>query len=327
MPKSPTVVTYSPAYTLVPTYECFNRCSYCNFRVDPNTDTWMSLDQAKAILTKLQGYGISEILILSGEVHPNSKRRSQWINHIYHLCKLALDLGFLPHTNAGPLHFEEMARLKEVNVSMGLMLEQVAPELMSTVHQQAPSKDPEMRLRQLEWAGQLQIPFTTGLLVGIGETEKDWSDTLRAIAQVHQQWGHIQEVILQPHSPGSQQIYQGTPFSSQQMPGLVALARQLLPTDIALQIPPNLVREPDILLACIEAGARDLGGIGPKDEVNPDYPHLTIQHLTSVLHPKEIELVPRLPLYPCYEDWLAPKLQAATTEWHEYFNTHSFHIP
>lgn len=321
MLKPPTIVTYSPAYTLVPTYECFNRCSYCNFRVDPNTDDWMSLTQAKTILTKLQGRGISEILILSGEVHPKSKRRSQWIDHIYHLCNIALDLGFLPHTNAGPLRFEEMARLKEVNVSMGLMLEQVTPELMSTVHRQAPSKDPETRLHQLEWAGQLQIPFTTGLLVGIGETQEDWSDTLRAIAQVHQKWRHIQEVILQPHSPGSHQTYQGSPFVAQQMPALVALARQLLPTDIALQIPPNLVQQPDILLSCIESGARDLGGIGPKDEVNPDYPHWTIQHLTSVLHPKDIELVPRLPFYPRYKRWLTPRLQGASSDWHRYFST------
>jgi len=311
--------TYSPAYTLVPTYECFNRCSYCNFRADPNTDGWMTQDQARSILTQLQGHGISEILILSGEVHPKSDRRSAWFAHIYDLCELALDLGFLPHTNVGPLSLEEMAQLKTVNVSMGLMLEQVTSALTQTVHRYAPSKEPEARLQQLAWAGQLQIPFTTGLLVGIGETEQDWRDTLEAIAQIHQQWGHIQEVILQPHRPGSQQAIEGQPFQLHQMPGLVALARQVLPEDITLQIPPNLVQHPQILLDCIQAGARDLGGIGPKDEVNPDYPHLTVEYLKQVLHPAGYGVAPRLPVYSTYESWLSPRLASAVAIWHQQF--------
>ncbi|MEM7769150.1 MAG: 7,8-didemethyl-8-hydroxy-5-deazariboflavin synthase subunit CofG [Cyanobacteria bacterium P01_A01_bin.37] len=305
------VVTYSPAYTLVPTYECFNRCSYCNFRVEPGTDAWMSLEQARAILSGLVGKGISEILILSGEVHPNSKRRSDWFHHIYRLCELALEMGFLPHTNVGPLSRDEMAQLRLVNVSMGLMLEQVTPQLMSTVHRYAPSKEPTARLQQLEWAGQLNIPFTTGLLVGIGETDQDWADTLEAIAHSHHRWRHIQEVILQPHSPGSQQDELGQPFLSYQMPKLVSLARRLLPEDIALQIPPNLVLEPEILLACIQAGATDLGGISPKDEVNPDYPHLSASYLADILNPHNINIVTRLPVYPHYEHWLSQRLQDA----------------
>ncbi len=319
--SSPSVcVTYSPAYTLVPTYECFNRCSYCNFRVDPNTDAWMTLDQATALLTNLQGRGICEILILCGEVHPKSDRRFHWFRHIYSLCELALKLGFLPHTNAGPLSLDEMAQLKTVNASMGLMLEQITPALMDTVHRHAPSKDPPSRIQQLEQAGRLQIPFTTGLLVGIGETDDDQDETLRAIARIHRQWGHIQEVILQPHSPGSQQSYTGTPFQPQQMPSLVARARQLLPEDIAIQIPPNLVQQPDILLACINAGASDLGGISPKDEVNPDYPHLTANHLAAILEPKQIGLTPRLPVYPRYKAWLSPQLQATAAAWQQHFS-------
>ena len=171
-------VTYSPAYTLVPTYECFNRCSYCNFRTAPGQSPWMALESAAKILRGLQTQGICEILILSGEVHPRSPRRNAWFERIYQLCELALKLGFLPHTNAGPLSFAEMERLKSVNVSMGLMLEQLTPELLKTVHQHAPSKMPQLRLQQLEWAGKLQIPFTTGLLLGIGETKIDWWDTL-----------------------------------------------------------------------------------------------------------------------------------------------------
>ncbi|MEB3214355.1 MAG: 7,8-didemethyl-8-hydroxy-5-deazariboflavin synthase subunit CofG [Leptolyngbyaceae bacterium] len=305
-----TVVTYSPAYTLVPTYECFNRCSYCNFRVEPGTDVWMSVEQARDILKGLTGQGIREILILSGEVHPHSKRRTEWFRRIYALCELALEMGFLPHTNAGPLTFQEMEQLKQVNVSMGLMLEQVTPHLMKTVHRHAPSKEPDTRIQQLEWAGQLRIPFTTGLLVGIGETEADWADTLGAIAQLHRQWGHIQEVILQPHSPGSRQAEIGQPFQPHQMPQLVSLAREILPDDIALQIPPNLVLQPDILVACIRAGASDLGGISPKDEVNPDYPHLSARYLAEVLNPHGIEIVTRLPVYPHYESWLSPRLRA-----------------
>jgi FO synthase subunit 1 len=99
-----------------------------------------------------------------------------------------------------------MRSLKQVNVSMGLMLEQLTPQLLQTVHRHAPSKVPEVRLQQLKWAGELRIPFTTGLLLGIGETKEDWWETMDAIAQLHSCYGHIQEVILQPHSPGTQQI-------------------------------------------------------------------------------------------------------------------------
>ena len=109
-------ITYSPAHTIVPTYECFNHCSYCNFRVQSGTDIWLSLDQAQKIFKQIDAI---EILILSGEVHPQSQRRSNWFERIYELCQLALEGGFLPHTNVGPLSFNEMAKLKQVNVSMG----------------------------------------------------------------------------------------------------------------------------------------------------------------------------------------------------------------
>jgi FO synthase subunit 1 len=309
------VVTYSPAYTLVPTYECFNRCTYCNFRVDPGGDRWMSLDAAAAQLKRLQHQGVIEILILSGEVHPRSSRRAAWFQRIYDLCQLVLSLGFLPHTNAGPLSRDEMAQLKPVNVSMGLMLEQMTPALQYTVHQHAPSKVPALRLQQLEWAGDLQIPFTTGLLLGIGETESDWVETLQAIARVHQRWGHIQEVIIQPHCPGTNQTWQGTAFPEDKLIQAVAIARQILPLDITLQIPPNLVSDQPSLLQCLEAGTRDLGGIGPKDEVNPDYPHPHDAELAAVLSQAGWQLQPRLPIYPRYDAWLPVPLQSAVTQW------------
>lgn len=297
------IVTYSPAYTVVPTYECFNRCSYCNFRTEPGKSPWLTLAEAEGKLTKLQCQGVCEILILSGEVHPHSSQRQAWFGRIYDLCELALSLGFLPHTNAGPLSYEEMAQLKKVNVSMGLMLEQLTPQLLQTVHRYAPSKIPEVRLQQLEWAGKLQIPFTTGLLLGIGETQEDWCQTLEAIANLHSAYGHIQEVILQPHSPGHLQTLDAPAFNPHQLPEVIAIARQILPADITIQIPPNLVPDTHWLLACLEAGARDLGGIGPKDEVNPDYPHPNYQELTEILTPAGWNLVPRLPIYPQYDTW------------------------
>lgn len=306
-------ITYSPAYTLVPTYECFNRCAYCNFRSDPGQSPWMSLQEATEILRSLLDTGIIEILILSGEVHPQSPRRAEWLKRIYDLCELALSWGFLPHTNAGPLSFEEMAQLKSVNVSMGLMLEQINPHL--AVHRHAPSKVPALRQQQLEWAGELGIPFTTGLLLGIGETPTDWQETLLAIAQIHQRWGHIQEVILQPHSPGSQQSLIGEAFPLDHLQEVVQLSRNILPPDIALQIPPNLVDTPEILLACLEAGATDLGGIGPRDEVNPDYPHPYHQALTDRLARSGWQLVQRLPVYPQYDPWLGDPLQAVVKQW------------
>lgn len=298
------VVTYSPAYTLVPTYECFNRCTYCNFRTDIGQSPWISLTQATQKLQELQSQGITEILILSGEVHPHSSQRKAWFQRIYDICELALSMGFFPHTNAGPLSREEMERLKQVNVSMGLMLEQLTTKLLATVHRHAPSKDPQLRLQQLQWAGELKIPFTTGILLGIGESQEDWWDSLEAIASIHQRWGHIQEVILQPHSPGHQQSFTAPPFELDDLPKVVQKAREILPHSITIQIPPNLVAQPHILLQCLEAGARDLGGIGPKDEVNPDYPHPHQQALRNILEPAGWQLVPRLPVYPHYYDWL-----------------------
>ncbi|MDM7327527.1 MAG: 7,8-didemethyl-8-hydroxy-5-deazariboflavin synthase subunit CofG [Thermosynechococcus sp. Uc] len=302
-------VTYSPAFTLVPTYECFNRCTYCNFRRDIGSSGWLSVEAAAKQLAALDSEHVREILILSGEVAPDSPQRSQWLERLYELATLALDCGFLPHTNAGPLTRAEMAYLKQVNASMGLMLEQLTPKLLHTVHRHAPSKDPQLRLRQLEQAGELGIPFTTGLLLGIGEDPEDWAETLTAIAECHRRWGHIQEVILQPHSRGQRQEEALLGFDLSQLPQLVSWARSLLPQDITIQIPANLVTQHKLLRACLEAGARDLGGIVPLDHVNPDYPHMDIDQLRTQLQAWGWELVPRLPIYPQFLDWLPPVLR------------------
>ena len=305
------VVTYSPAYTVVPTYECFNRCSYCNFRVDLGKETPPSLEDIFKKLQKLSGESIAEILVLSGEVHPLSTARVDWRSRIHEICRLSLSLGFLPHTNVGPLSWQEMKQLKQVNVSMGLMLEQLNPKFMETVHKNAPSKKPKLRLQQLEWAGKLKIPFTTGLLLGIGETELDIKDSLNAIAVIQRRWGHIQEVILQPHSIGSRQELDFPSFDPDRLPEIITQAKKILPDNISIQIPPNLVPDPNFLLDCLAAGATDLGGISPIDEVNPDYPHPTYQSLTEILQPAGWTLKPRLPVYPQYYSWLPSVLQKA----------------
>jgi 7,8-didemethyl-8-hydroxy-5-deazariboflavin synthase len=309
------LITYSPAFTLVPTYECFNRCTYCNFRTDPGQSSWLSIENATAQLSALQHTHISEILVLSGEVHPQSARRRAWFERIYQICELALSMGFLPHTNAGPLLYDEMVQLKQVNVSMGLMLEQVTPSLLNTVHRHAPSKEPALRLEQLDWAGQLQIPFTTGLLLGLGETSQDREDTLRAIAATHTHWGHIQEVILQPYSPGQQDEWQQPAFSAQTLVEVVAIARQILPPDITIQLPPNLVQAPQMLMTSLQAGARDLGGIVPYDHVNPDYDHGTITQMRTLLAQHGWTLQPRLPIYPQYDTWLPSALAHRVQRW------------
>ncbi len=309
-------ITYSPAHTLVPTYECFNRCTYCNFRQNPGESPWIDLVAVQATLVDLHRRGVAEVLVLSGEVAPHNPRREAWFRHIYRLCELALEAGLLPHTNAGPLSREEMAQLKEVNVSMGLMVEQVTPRLLETVHRHAPSKRPAVRLQQLAWAGELGIPFTTGLLLGLGETEADWADSLEAIAASHHRHGHIQEVILQPHRPGERQSVKGTALVGTALRRAVTLARQILPPDITLQIPPNLVSQDD-LLACLAAGARDLGGLSPFDEVNPDYDHPTPEALQRIIRPGGWPLQPRLPVYPQYDGWLSPPLQRLVEHWRQ----------
>jgi FO synthase subunit 1 len=304
-------ITYSPAHTLVPTYECFNRCTYCNFRVDPGQDNWLSLATAKTRLQALQNTGVTEILILSGEVHPRSPRRQEWGDRLYELAALALRMGFFSHTNAGPLSRTEMARLKTVNVSLGLMLEQLTPKLLETVHRHAPSKDPQQRLQQLQLAGELEIPFTTGLLLGIGETESDIEESLTAIANCHQQYGHIQEVILQPHSPGQSQTQPAPAYSATQLIRVIQLARNILPAEVTIQIPPNLIANRSDLLACVQAGARDLGGIVAIDEVNPDYHHQHIAELQTFFQHQGYQLIPRLPIYPQFINYLSPRLQQA----------------
>lgn len=264
----------------------------------------MSLEQARRILTGLQSEDVIEILILSGEVHPQSARRSAWFERIYQMCELALEMGFLPHTNVGPLSFEEMAALKRVNASMGLMVEQVTPKLLETVHKHAPSKRPALRLEQLDFAGRLKIPFTTGILLGLGESEADWQESLSAIARSYQRHGHIQEVILQPHQPGESQSELRMSCQGPTLLKAIKLAKNVLPADITIQIPPNLILSDQALIECITAGATDLGGIGPIDEVNPTYGHRDQGEMERLFQTQGWRLQKRLPVYKQFDKWL-----------------------
>jgi len=274
----------------------------------------MSSADITKTLQQLNPDKVAEILVLSGEVHPDSKRRTEWFTKIQEVCELALEFGFLPHTNVGPLSWQEMEQLRQTNVSMGLMLEQLNPKFTKTVHKRAPSKKPELRVQQLEQAGELKIPFTTGILLGIGETERDIIESLEEIARIQQQWGHIQEVILQPYSVGTQQDSALPSFDPQQLPKIIALAKSILPSGVGIQIPPNLVPQPEFLLNCLAAGATDLGGISPIDEVNPDYPHPTYKSLSAILASAGWELKPRLPVYSRYYNWLPEKLKKAIAQ-------------
>lgn len=309
-------VTFSPSITIVPTYECFNLCSYCNFRTDARrtSEKWLTLDRARSILESAPA-GTVEVLVMSGEVHPGlSELRAEWIQRIADLCEMAFGMGFMPHTNVGPLSREEYAVLRPWNYSMGLMLEQSGREL--AVHRHAPSKRPEVRIEAIRLAGELGIPFTTGILCGIGETQEQRLASLETIAALHAEHGHIQECILQPHSEGTRQRARPPSggFALEDLPDLVHAARRILPDDVRIQVPPNLLGGDGLLLRCVDAGARDLGGISlvHRDEVNPDFAFPGLGDLTAELHRGSYTLHERLPVYPVLaRRFLAGPLRAA----------------
>ncbi|MBC8123318.1 MAG: 7,8-didemethyl-8-hydroxy-5-deazariboflavin synthase subunit CofG [Gemmatimonadaceae bacterium] len=300
------IVTYSPSFTVVPTHECFNRCTYCNFRAERGA-SWLSRSEAHRLLEPLVGSGVIEVLILSGEVHPRDPRRAAWFAMIVDICEVALSLGFLPHTNCGPLSLPELKALQTVTCSMGLMVEILSDRLSESVHRHAPSKAPELRVEQLAWAGELGIPFTTGVLLGIGETELERETTLETIARLQYRYGHIQEVILQPYRPGRYETRCTDGLSEGELLEVTCQARQILPPEVTLQIPPNLVRG---LSPFLMAGAHDLGGIGPVDVVNPDYPHPVPEGLQEQLAKAGWELRRRLPVYPHLYHRVPPSMHA-----------------
>lgn len=262
----------------------------------------MSKEEVEKFLK--QANGAKEALFTFGEkpdqVYPEIRKilrnwgYSNFLDYVVDMNKLAIKHGFLPHTNAGILKREELLKLKPFNASLGLMLEQ-AVEL--ECHSESVGKKPELRIKTIREAGRLQIPFTTGILVGIGEKRYDRAYSLEVIADLHREFGHIQEVIVQNFKPKKGTKMEKFPEPSvEEMLETVKLARQILPREVAIQIPPNLVSD---VYPFLKAGANDLGGISEvtPDYINPETNWPSINELIASLR-GEFILKERLPIYP-----------------------------
>ena len=299
-------VSYSRNAFMPVTNLCRNRCAYCGFRRNPEDGAWfMSPTRVLELAKRAKSARCSEALLTLGErpeVHAEAREKLEGfgyrktVDYLVDLCKRILELGLLPHTNAGLLSERELRRLRRYNASMGLMLE-CATELPA--HAQSPGKNPKLRLKVIENAGKLHIPFTTGLLIGIGESFEDRVHSLLAIRELHERYGHIQEIIIQPFAPKP-----NTPMTNSAGPNeaelleTVKMARMLMP-GMNLQVPPNLVANVRHFLL---AGANDLGGISSvtPDFINPEHPWPSLAELRTAI--KRAGFVPRerLPIYPRY---------------------------
>ncbi len=294
------VVTFSRNVFIPLTRTCRNRCAYCGFRRDDYR--FMKPNEVKNLLSKSKG--AVEALFTFGEkpdVYEEFRRNLRemgyrsFLEFVRDMNKLSLEMGFLPHTNAGVLSFNELKMLKPYNASMGLMLEQ-AVEL--ECHRDSPGKKPEERIKTIKNAGKLKIPFTTGILVGIGESRYDRIYSLEVIRDIHENYGHVQEVIVQNFSPKKNTpMEKFKPPSLDEMVETVKVAREILPRDVTIQIPPNLVKN---LEPFLKAGARDLGGISEvtPDYINPEHPWPKIEELRRKVESLGFALRERLPIYP-----------------------------
>jgi FO synthase subunit 1 len=258
--------------------------------------------------------GCTEALFTFGEYAEDVPEYREWLKelgysstleYLLFLCETAIEIGILPHTNAGIMTRSELEALKPLNASMGLMLESTAT---LEAHKDCPGKIPERRLDTIREAGKLQIPYTTGLLVGIGEKREDRVESLEAIAGLHREYGHIQEVIIQNFAPKP-----GTPMENfpepaiEEMVDTVLLARQILPPDVAVQVAPNLIDPGTLILK----GVTDLGGISPLtiDWINPEAEWPDVKNLQEKLG--SIQLRERLPIYPQYikKGWYSDRIE------------------
>jgi FO synthase len=238
------------------------------------------------------------------------------IEYVHQACELALAEGLLPHTNAGVMTSAEMRMLRPVNASMGLMLEDISTRLRQRggAHQWAPDKEPARRMRMLEEAGQLRIPFTTGILLGIGESTAERALSLIAIRDVHQRYGHIQEVIIQNFRAKPDIAMADAPEPSEvEMARAIATARLLLGGRMNVQAPPNL--SPNDIELFLRAGINDWGGISPltRDYVNPEAPWPHVEQLAQRCARAGFRLHERLPVYQEYinDEWIDPALLPA----------------
>jgi FO synthase subunit 1 len=290
--------------------------------VDKEARILMSYDEIFAILNEADEWGCREALFTFGE-RPEEFNEvktalddlgfQNMIEYLYFICDETLkNTGLLPHSNPGVLKKSELRSLREVNASMGLMLETTSKRLMKTiVHKKSPGKDPDLRIKTIENAGKLKIPFTTGLLIGIGETIEERVDSLFEIKRLNDKYGHIQEIIIQNFKPKP-----GIPMESWKEPSLiemikmVAVTRLLFP-HIGVQVPPNLnKRNAQVFLL---AGADDWGGVSPitKDYVNPEAPWPEVDDLRKMTEEMGLFLNERLPVYPDFinETFLSEKIR------------------
>ncbi len=324
-----TRVTFSPKVFIPLTELCQDRCGYCTFAKAPArmAAPYLSPDQVVDIARAGAGAGCHEALFTLGERpelrYPAAKAwldehgYGSTIEYLAAMCALVRDqTGLLPHANAGALSEDELARLRPVSASQGMMVESLRPDL--ACHRGSPDKAPERRLATLDAAGRLAIPFTTGILVGMGEHEADRLAALLAIAELAVRYGHVQEVIVQNFLPKPGTAMRSWPAADGDAHlRAVALARLVLPTSVHLQAPPNLSDEFGVLLA---AGIDDWGGVSAVtiDHVNPERPWPDLYRLRAVTEQHGFTLAPRLTAYPEYvlapDRWLDPAMRFAALD-------------
>ena len=318
-----TVVTYSPKVFIPLTMLCRDKCGYCTFAQPPARldKPYLDPEDVLAIARRGADMGCHEALFTLGE-NPEARYpvARDWLNrhgydstvhYVAAMAQLVLDeTGLLPHANTGAMNLEQLALLRTVSPSQGMMIESLRDDL--DAHRGAPDKLPERRLETLEWAGELQIPYTTGILVGIGEARADRIEALEAIAAAHARHGHVQEVIVQNFlpKPGTA-MHAAEPCPRDVYLDAIALARVILPLDVHVQAPPNLSDDFGDLL---DAGVSDWGGVSPvtADHVNPERPWPDLDRLAEVTEAKGLTLAPRLTIHPAYardpQRWLDPAL-------------------
>jgi FO synthase len=319
-------ITYSPKVFIPLTMLCRDRCGYCTFAKAPArvAAPYLSPEQVLEIARAGAAAGCSEALFTLGE-RPEDRypAAAAWlaergygstVEYLVAMCRLVVEeTGLLPHANAGALGEDELAALRPVSASQGMMIESLRPDL--DCHRGAPDKTPPRRLATLEAAGRLNIPFTTGILVGIGETRADRLDALAAIADSHRRHGHVQEVIVQNFRPkAGTAMHASAECPADEFVWSIAAARLVLPADIQVQAPPNLS---DDLAPLLAAGIGDWGGVSPVtvDHVNPERPWPALEALRSVTEACGFSLSPRLTVYPRYatgaaaEMWLDPAMR------------------
>ena len=329
----PGVITYSRKVFLPLTNLCRDYCGYCTFRRDPGDPGahTMTPEEVLAVARAGERLGCTEALFSLGDkperLFPEMRDTlrhlgyKSTLHYLQAMCELVLrETSLLPHPNPGLLSAEWIARLAAVSPSMGLMLESSNPALLApgAAHDNAPDKVPAKRLRTIEEAGRQGVPFTTGLLIGIGENLEDRVDTLLAIRQLHDRYGHIQEVIIQNFraKPAIPMAHASEP-SLGEMLRTVAVARLLMPK-VNIQAPPNL--NAPYYEELLDAGINDWGGVSPltPDYINPEKPWPHLEQLRLRTESKGLQLRQRLPVYPEFlpavmskTGLLAQKLDAA----------------